>query len=106
MADKPQIQRSYTHDYKSPCIYMLTVTVEGREPLLGKLVGDVSTAHIELSLLGEAVRYELYALCQRYPQLRLLQYQVMPDHVVNRIRGSAYGFLRRLPHFPAVAVQR
>lgn len=81
MADKPQIQRSYTHDYKSPCIYMLTVTVEGREPLLGKLVGDVSTAHIELSLLGEAVRYELYALCQRYPQLRLLQYQVMPDHV-------------------------
>lgn len=39
------------------------------------------TAHIELTPLGEDVRHELYALCDRYPQLRLLQYQIMPDHV-------------------------
>lgn len=81
MADKPQIQRCSNHDYKSPCIYMLTVTVEGRRPLLGKVAGDAHTAHIELTPLGVAVRYELYSLCQRYPQLRLLQHQVMPDHV-------------------------
>ena len=81
MADNQQIYRSHTHDYKSPCIYMLTVTVEGRRPLLGKVSGDVQTAHIELTPLGEDVRHELYALCDRYPQLRLLQYQVMPDHV-------------------------
>ena len=81
MADNQQIFRSHTHDYKSPCIYMLTVTVEGRRPLLGKVCGDVQTAHIELTPLGEDVRHELYALCDRYPQLRLLQYQVMPDHV-------------------------
>lgn len=79
--DNPQIQRSFTHDYREPCIYMLTVTVEGRRPLLGFLEGDVYTAHIKLTPLGEAVRYELYALCKRYPQLRLLQHQVMPDHV-------------------------
>ncbi len=81
MADNQQTFRSHTHDYKSPCIYMLTVTVEGRRPLLGKVSGDVQTAHIELTPLGEDVRHELYALCDRYPQLRLLQYQVMPDHV-------------------------
>lgn len=81
MADNQQIFRSHTHDYKSPCIYMLTVTVEGRRPLLGKVCGDIQTAHIELTPLGEDVRYELYSLCQRYPQLRLLQHQVMPDHV-------------------------
>ena len=81
MADNQQIFRSHTHDYKSPCIYMLTVTVEGRRPLLGKVCGDVQTARIELTPLGEDVRHELYALCDRYPQLRLLQYQVMPDHV-------------------------
>lgn len=81
MADNQQIFRSHTHDYKSPCIYMLTVTVEGRRPLLGRLAGDVQTAHIELTPLGEDVRHELYALCDRYPQLRLLQYQIMPDHV-------------------------
>lgn len=79
--DNPQIQRSFTHDYREPCIYMLTVTVEGRRQLLGFLEGDVYTAHIKLTPLGEAVRYELYALCKRYPQLRLLQHQVMPDHV-------------------------
>lgn len=60
---------------------MLTVTVEGRRPLLGRVCGDVQTAHIKLTPLGEDVRHELYSLCDRYPQLRLLQYQVMPDHV-------------------------
>lgn len=81
MADNPKVQRCHTHDYREPCIYLFTVTVEGRRPLLGKLEGDVYTAHIELTPLGEDVRHELYALCDRYPQLRLLQYQIMPDHV-------------------------
>lgn len=81
MPDNPKIQRCKLHDYREPCIYLLTVTVEGRKPLLGRLAGDVYTAHIELSPLGEDVRHELYALCDRYPQLRLLQYQIMPDHV-------------------------
>lgn len=81
MTDNPKIQRCQLHDYREPCIYLLTVTVDGRRPLLGKLEGDVYTAHIELTPLGEDVRHELYALCDRYPQLRLLQYQIMPDHV-------------------------
>lgn len=81
MADNPKIQRCQLHDYREPCIYLLTVTVEGRKPLLGRLEGDMHTAHIELTPLGEDVRHELYALCDRYPQLRLLQYQIMPDHV-------------------------
>ena len=76
-----QTLRCYVHDYCEPCIYMLTVTVEGRKPLLGRLEGDAQTAHVELSPLGVEVRHELYALCDRYPQLRLLQYQIMPDHV-------------------------
>lgn len=81
MTDNPKIQRCYVHDYREPCIYLLTVTVEGRRPVLGRLAGDVHTSHIELTPLGEDVRHELYALCDRYPQLKLLQYQIMPDHV-------------------------
>ena len=57
MSDRPQIQRCSNHDYKSPCIYMLTVTVEGRRPLLGKVAGDAHTAYIELTPLGVTVRY-------------------------------------------------
>lgn len=81
MTDNQQIYRCHTHNYREPCIYLLTVTVEGRRPVLGHLAGDMYTAHIELTSLGEDVRHELYALCDRYPQLRLLQYQIMPDHV-------------------------
>lgn len=81
MTDNPEIYRCHTHNYREPCIYLLTVTVEGRRPVLGHLAGDMYTAHIELTPLGEDVRHELYALCDRYPQLRLLQYQIMPDHV-------------------------
>ena len=81
MTDNPEIYRCHTHNYREPCIYLLTVTVEGRHPVLGHLAGDMYTAHIELTPLGEDVRHELYALCDRYPQLRLLQYQIMPDHV-------------------------
>lgn len=81
ISDNPKTKRCTLHDYREPCIYMLTVTVEGHKPLLGCLAGDVYTAHIELTPLGEDVRHELYALCDRYPQLRLLQYQIMPDHV-------------------------
>ena len=80
-ASEDKTHRAFNHDYRRPAIYMLTVTTEGRQPLLGRLVGDAETAHIELSTLGEEVRHELYALCDRYPKLRLLQYQIMPDHV-------------------------
>ena len=81
MTDNTKQKRSFIHDYCAPCIYMVTVVVEGRQPLLGRLAGDVDTAHIELTPLGKDVRHELYALCDHYPQLRLLQYQIMPDHV-------------------------
>lgn len=81
MDDNHKTKRSFNHDYRQPCIYMITVVVDGRRPILGRLAGSVETAHIELTPLGEDVRHELYALCDRYPQLKLLQYQVMPDHV-------------------------
>lgn len=81
MTDNPKTKRCYAHDYREPCIYHITVATEDRKPVLGKLSGDIYTAHIELSPIGVEVRHELYALCDRYPQLRLLQYQIMPDHV-------------------------
>ena len=81
MADNQKTQRCRLHDYHEPCIYLLTVTVEGRKPLLGHLAGDVYTAHIELTELGMAVRYETNMLPKHYPQVQVLQYIVMPDHV-------------------------
>ena len=74
-------KRCYAHDYHEPCIYLVTVTVEGRRPLLGEVVGDASKAWIRLSDEGRAVWREIEAIPQRYPQVKVLQHQIMPDHV-------------------------
>ena len=34
------LRRRVGHSYESRCIYLITMTVEGRQPLLGRLVGD------------------------------------------------------------------
>lgn len=81
MADNPKIQRCQPHDYREPCIYHITVTTVDRKPLLGQVTGDVHVAKVVLTELGMAVRYEINLLPKRYPQIQVLQYIVMPDHV-------------------------
>ena len=76
-----RIKRCYEHDYHERCIYLLTVTVKDREPLLGQVVGDTHEAKIELSPVGKAVWKEIETLPQRFPQVKVLQHQIMPDHV-------------------------
>lgn len=81
MSDNPKIQRCQLHDYREPCIYHITVTTVDRKPLLGQVAGDVQVAKVVLTELGMAVRYEINLLPKRYPQIQVLQYIVMPDHV-------------------------
>ena len=51
-----RLRRMENHDYTLPCIYLITVTTEGRQRLLGTLVGDsAATAAIEPTPLGAYV---------------------------------------------------
>ena len=51
-----RLRRMEKHDYTSSCIYLITVTTEGRQRLLGTLVGDsAATAAIEPTPLGAYV---------------------------------------------------
>lgn len=68
-------------DYKGRGIYMLTLVVEGRAPILGTLMGKETEAYIELSELGRAVAQEVENIPTHYPQIRVLCKQVMPDHL-------------------------
>ena len=50
------LRRRVGHDYQSRRIYLITMTVEGRRPLLGQLAGDADAPdgtpdapHVELS---------------------------------------------------------
>lgn len=93
--------------WKGIGIYHLTLTIPSREPLLGRLVipdNDPARARIERTELGLALLD-----CQRsvevfHPEIQILQYSLMPDHLhsiwyVRRpmqqsIRYVAQGFWR------------
>ena len=74
------------HDYTLPCIYLITVTTEGRQRLLGTLVGDsAATAAIEPTPLGayvtEAFRQTAAETTKKTScRIQVLHYQIMPDH--------------------------
>ena len=65
-------------------MYHVTLTVPSREALLGRLVipeNQPSLARIERTALGNAVVDELYVMCRHYPEIRVLQFCLMPDHL-------------------------
>ena len=71
-------------DYGQRSIYMITVTLKDRrgEPL-GKLARDVAARggwRIEPTPFGEAVLEALAEMPRRYPQVQILERQLMPEH--------------------------
>ena len=81
-----RLRRMENHDYTLPCIYLITVTTEGRQRLLGTLVGDsAATAAIEPTPLGayvtEAFRQTAAETTKKTScRIQVLHYQIMPDH--------------------------
>lgn len=81
-----RLRRMEKHDYTSSCIYLITVTTEGRQRLLGTLVGDsAATAAIEPTPLGayvaEAFRHTAVETTKKTGcRVQVLHYQIMPDH--------------------------
>ena len=70
--------------WKGVGIYHVTITVPSREPLLGKLVipsNDPKQAYVERTELGNKLVDELVHLHTYYPETRILQYSLMPDHL-------------------------
>ena len=81
-------RRMEMHDYHKRCIYMITISVENRRPLLGQLVcggAHGTDPHIVPTELGREVERCWYAISQHYPQVTAMQFQLMPDHVHGMI---------------------
>ena len=81
-------RRSDVNDYHGRHIYLVTLAVEGRRPLLGQVVGNPLAAEgsadaprIELSALGGAVFDCWQQIPERYPEVEILALQIMPDHL-------------------------
>ena len=94
-------RRSPWHDYHGRGTYMLTLVVEGRMPLLGKLAGRVDTRpgdsdapKVMLSELGTAiVTEEIPKIHRYYPQVEVWKVCIMPDHVhlIVRVKEDLRG---------------
>ncbi len=70
--------------WKGVGIYHVTLTVPSREPLLGKLVipnNDPKQAHLERTELGDALVDKLLSHPSFYPEIKILQFCLMPDHL-------------------------
>ena len=79
---KPSMKRRLVgHDYTRRGIYLLTMAVEGRRPLFGRVYGSSDDARIELSELGCAVRDEWFNIPNYHPEVKPLDLQMMPDHL-------------------------
>ena len=70
--------------WKGAGIYHVTLTIPSRKPLLGELVipgNDPKQARVERSELGEAVLECQRTIPDFHPEIQILQYCLMPDHL-------------------------
>lgn len=70
--------------WKGVGIYHITLVVPSREPLLGSLVipdNDAKQARVERTKLGNALIEKLLNHPTYYPEVQIVQYCLMPDHL-------------------------
>ena len=70
--------------WKGAGIYHVTLTIPSREPLLGELCipdNDPKQAHIKRTKLGNALVEKLLNHPTYYPEVQIVQYCLMPDHL-------------------------
>ncbi len=85
---KPSMNRRMVgHDYQERQMYMITMVTEGRRRLLGTVVGrsdglrgTADEPRIVLTDLGRRVSQNWHDIGVRYPQIRIIALQMMPDH--------------------------
>ena len=83
-ATRSMKRRKPGHDYCSCSIYMITLVVRDRKPLLGELCGYDAThdnCWVRTSEWGKLVKEEWKGISRYYPQVKALALQLMPDHI-------------------------
>ena len=82
------LRRCVGHDYGERMMYMVTMVTEGRRPLFGSVTGrseapegSAETPRIELTELGRRIYDEWWGIPRYYPQVEIIDLQMMPDHL-------------------------
>ena len=82
------LRRRVGHDYESRRIYLVTMTIEDRRPLLGHIIGkadapdgSADSPRVVPSKLGEEIQRCWQSIPDYYPEVKPLALQLMPDHL-------------------------
>ncbi|HHB79547.1 MAG TPA: transposase [Saprospiraceae bacterium] len=80
------------YDYSKAGLYFITICAEGRKCLLGKVVDG----KMYLNPAGKMIEEEWLKLVQRFPNVKLHDYVVMPNHFhaileINTSSGKTLG---------------
>lgn len=78
-------RRCKIHDYRSRCIYMITILKSAKAPLFSSITRDLEKPKISPLVkahpAGQIIYECLSQLCIDHPSLRILRSIVMPDHI-------------------------
>ncbi len=81
--------RALMHDYSAKGTYMITLCANARKPIFGDLICHADgTAQITPTTVGKIVEAEWNAIRNHIPQIEILDYQLMPDHIHGLIKAK------------------
>ena len=77
---KPTRLRGY--DYSTPGMYFVTVCVQEKKHLLGRVVGggDFDAPQVQLSRYGKILDKYIEQMSGKYPHIKMENYVIMPNH--------------------------
>lgn len=73
--------RDPKHDYKSRCIYHITISKAPACPAFSRVAGSLDSPVVEKSGIGEIIEAQILSFHSLSPSLQILQYVIMPDHI-------------------------
>lgn len=82
--------RDPKHDYKSRCIYHITICKAPGCPNFSRILGSLEQPVIERSRIGEIIESQILNFPNLCSSLQPLQYVIMPDHIHFAIFAREY----------------
>ena len=95
--------RDFKHNYRSRCIYHITMTKAPGTPVFSNISGTPKQPFVERTPLGKIIESQILNFKELCPSLRILQYVIMPDHIhfaifaeheIPRSLGSYIGMMK------------
>lgn len=88
------------YDYTQPGAYFITICVHNRENLLGEIVGE----EMRLNDLGDIAKMIWNELLNRYANITLDEFVIMPNHIHGIVEIQAVGAVHEPPlHEPPLS---